>query len=170
MTDGRIHPPSFKSPIYSNQPQNTPGVALPKRYDQVLPQTDVACQSGFPPQQKDITQNTFYLLHSPPTTLPPIRSAAYQNAWQQSQFVPEHPSSVPPVLVQETVANTNNTFQNSLPVYHSHSQQRNGNEANPLDAENKQHLLSSHTHVTTPKNSSSKKDVAEIRPWIKIRF
>lgn len=159
MTEGRVPPtlPSFKIPNLPNQPQNIPGVAFPNRHVQVFPQTDKAHQSGFPPQQKNITQNTFQLLHPPLTDLPPFHSAPYQNASQWSQFVPEHPSSVPPVLVQGTVANSNATFQTDLPDYHFHSQQRNSSELNLLDEENKVHLLSSYTHETAH-------DIAGIRP------
>lgn len=159
MTEGRVPPtlPSFKIPNLPNEPQNIPGVAFPNRYVQVFPQTDKAHQSGFPHQQKNITQNTFHLLHPPLSELPPFHSAPYQNASQWSQFVPEHPSSVPPVLVQGTAANSNDTFQTDLPDYHFHSQQRNRSELNLLDVENKVHLLSSYTHETAH-------DIAGIRP------
>lgn len=137
---------------------------LPNRYVLVSPQTDKACQSGIPPQQKDITQNTFQLLHPPPEPLPHCHIAPHQNACQGLQFVPENPDSVPPVVVQESVANSNGTFQANLPPSQSYFLQRDRKEENLFDVQNTVPVLLSYTHETAQEHSSSKEDVAEVRP------
>lgn len=154
MTDATVHPlrPSCKIPKLPNQPSNTKEVPLCNSSVLVSPQTDKAYRSGIPTLQKDITQNTLQLLHPPPGPLPDCQISPDQNAGQGLQFF--CPSSVPPVVIQETVANSNSTFQANS---HAHTIRNfyQGRKEHLLGVKNTVPLLPSYTYKTAHENSSS---------------